>query len=42
MEVVKGIIVILGFVCVFTYPIVELIEEIKRVKAIKKEEQHRD
>lgn len=32
MEIVKGIIVILGFVCVFTYPIVELIKEIKRRK----------
>lgn len=32
MEIVKRIIVILGFVCVFTYPIVELIKEIKRRK----------
>ena len=32
MEIVKGIIVILGFVCTFTYPIVELIKDIKRRK----------
>jgi len=32
MEIVKGIIVILGFIFVFTYPIIELVKEIKRRK----------
>ena len=34
MEVIKGIIVILGFAYLFTYPVVKLIADKKRKKEI--------